>query len=133
MRLVLASGSPRRREILTTLGIAFDVEPTGVDETPLPGERAVDLARRIARAKCESAIERETGGPRACLAADTVVDVDAVPLGKPDDDLHALGMLRALSGRAHLVHTACALGVRGTITVVLVSSEVVFRDRKSVV
>jgi septum formation protein len=125
--LVLASGSPRRREILTTLGIAFEVRPTGADETPRAGEKAVDLAKRIARAKCESAVASAREGDAFFLAADTVVDVDGLPLNKPEDDADAARMLRSLSGRSHFVHTACALGGRGAVEVVLVSSEVVFR------
>lgn len=129
VRLVLASGSPRRREILTTLGIPFEVRASGADETPHAGETALELARRVARAKCASAVvaQGEGGTDLAFLAADTVVDVDSAPLGKPEDDSDAVRMLRALSGRAHFVHTACALGVRGEIHMLLVSSEVVFR------
>lgn len=126
MRLVLASGSPRRREILDALGIAFDVRATGADETPHAGERALDLALRIARAKCEAAMAREGAGV-AVLAADTVVDVDSVPLNKPEDDEDARRMLRALSGRAHRVHTAFALGLDGDVRVRSVTSEVIFR------
>jgi septum formation protein len=122
--LVLASGSPRRREILTALGIAFEVRVTNADETPHDSERAPDLAERIARAKCESAMR---GGEGAFLAADTVVDVDGVPLNKPDDDAHARRMLRSLSGRTHLVHTAVALGVRGAVHARRVTTEVAFR------
>jgi septum formation protein len=148
MKLVLASGSPRRREILTTLGLTFEVRPTGVDETPRGGESAVALAARIARAKCEAAIaagheaplplpsgEGRGEGPspqpptpdHAFLAADTVVDIDGAPLNKPDDDAHAARMLRSLSGRSHRVHTACALGVRGAVHAILVSTDVEFR------
>ncbi len=139
MRLVLASGSPRRREILTALEIAFEVRPTGADETPRAGESALDLAIRVARAKCAAAMsESEVGGAvevegegdveTAFLAADTVVDVDGAPLNKPDGDDEARRMLRLLSGRTHLVHTAIALGVRGEVHVRSVSSEVVFRS-----
>jgi septum formation protein len=127
IELVLASGSPRRREILSTLGIAFEVRPSGADETPRPGETAIALATRIARAKCESALAGGDTTGLAFLAADTVVDVDGAPLGKPDDDADAARMLRALSGRAHFVHTACALGVMGEVHAIVVSTEVVFR------
>jgi septum formation protein len=126
VRLVLASGSPRRREILTSLGIAFEVRPTGADETPRAEEKAPDLAMRIARAKCEHAM-REIESESAVLAADTVVDVDGVPLNKPESDDDARRMLRAMSGRTHLVHTAVALGVRGEVHAIRVTSEVVFR------
>lgn len=128
MRLVLASGSPRRREILTTLGISFDVRSSGADETPHVGESALALARRVAREKCVSALSSAEAGDSAFLAADTVVDVDDLPLGKPEDDADAARMLRALSGRAHWVHTACALGVRGELDVISVSTEVRFRE-----
>lgn len=126
MKLVLASASPRRREILTALGVAFEVRPTGADETPRSGEVASVLAARVARAKCEHALgsaERDV----AILAADTVVDVDGAPLNKPEDDEDACRMLRLLSGRAHAVHTAIAVGVRGGVHLRTVTSEVVFR------
>jgi septum formation protein len=125
MRLVLASGSPRRREILTALGLTFEVRPTGADETPREGERALDLARRVARAKCEAAM-REGSADVAFLAADTVVDVDGVPLNKPESDDDARRMLRLLSGRRHFVHTALALAVRGVVHLECATSEVVF-------
>ncbi len=124
-RLVLASGSPRRREILTALGVAFEVRVTNADETPRAGERASDLALRIARVKCEAAL----GDPTlAVLAADTVVDVDGVPLNKPESDDDARRMIALMSGRAHAVHTAVALGVAGAVHTRLVSTEVVFRE-----
>jgi len=124
MKLVLASGSPRRREILAALGLVFEVRPTGADETPREGERAPELALRIARAKCEAAsIDPEA----AFLAADTVVDVDGVPLNKPENDDDARRMLALLSGRAHAVHTGIAVGVRGIVHARSVTTEVVFR------
>jgi septum formation protein len=123
-KLVLASGSPRRREILGALGIAFEVRPTNADETPHPGERARDLAMRIARAKCAVAM---IDGTHAYLAADTVVDVDGAPLNKPESDDDARRMLWQMSGRAHAVHTAIVLGVGGVVHAQLVSTEVVFR------
>jgi septum formation protein len=124
MRLVLASGSPRRREILTALGVPFEVRVTNADETPRAGETARDLAARVARAKCEAAM---TEPGVAYLAADTVVDVDGTPLNKPESDDDARRMLRLVSGRSHFVHTAVALGVGGVVHARCVSTEVVFR------
>lgn len=124
MKLVLASGSPRRREILIALGLVFEVRATGADETPRENERAIDLALRIARAKCEAAMSDPTS---AFLAADTVVDVDGAPLNKPESDDDARRMLRLLSGRAHAVHTGIAVGTRDAIVSRTVTTEVVFR------
>jgi septum formation protein len=101
--LVLASGSPRRRELLAQLGVTFAVVVPDVDESPLPGERPVGLVRRLAAAKAV-AVE---GDP--VLAADTVVDVDGEILGKPVDADDARRMLRRLSGRSHRVHTGVAV------------------------
>jgi septum formation protein len=103
--LVLASGSPRRRELLSQLGLTFSVVAPDIDETPRPGERAVDLVRRLAVEKA-AAVD---GDP--VLAADTTVEVDGEILGKPLDAEDARRMLRRLSGRSHKVHTGVA--VRG--------------------
>ena len=110
--LVLASASPRRREILSSIGATFDVFPAEVDETPLPGETPPALALRLACLKAGYASARASG---VCIGADTVVDVDGVSFGKPRDRQDALFMLRALSGRSHLVHTGLALASGGAI------------------
>jgi septum formation protein len=104
--LILASHSPRRREILAQAGIPFVVSPGEVDETRLAGEDALAHVRRLARLKAE-AVE---GGPQdVVLGADTVVVVDEEILGKPADAGEAAGMLRRLSGREHLVMTGICL------------------------
>lgn len=108
--LVLASGSPRRREILTALGIPFRTVPVDVDETPLPAESAIETAARLALAKAEAA--RGADREAWVLGADTLVDVDAETLGKPRDPAEAAAMLARLGGRSHRVTTAAAL-VRG--------------------
>ena len=132
--LVLASGSPRRREILSRLCIPFVVRPAQVRETPRPGERPDACAARLAADKALSVIadlERE-GVPDApfVLAADTVVVVDGEQLGKPADDADARAMIARLAGRAHDVTTAVALGragegLRGER---VVTTEVCFRE-----
>jgi septum formation protein len=106
--LVLASASPRRREILTTLGIAFEVRPSDVDETLREGERPVEHACRLAKEKALAVAETCTRGEHV-LAADTIVVLGEEVLGKPDDDAHARGMLQKLAGRWHEVTTGVAV------------------------
>ncbi len=105
MRLILASASPRRAELLANAGFEFDVAPADVDETPRHGERPQAYVLRVARAKAAvAAARRETSAP--VLAADTVVVAGGRLLGKPTGDTEAVDMLRLLSGRIHQVHTA---------------------------
>ncbi|HJW10723.1 MAG TPA: Maf family protein [Albitalea sp.] len=106
-RLILASASPRRRELLAQLGVPFEVDASDVPETPRPGEHPQAFASRVARDKAAEVARR---CPDALvLAADTVVVVDGVILGKPCDRSDARRMLEALSGRTHEVLTAVAL------------------------
>lgn len=105
-RLVLASGSPRRRDILTALGLAFDVRPPDVDETLLPGEGARGAARRLAQQKA-AAIEAEAG--ELVIAADTIVALDGELLGKPTGPKDAAAILGRLAGRSHEVITGLAV------------------------
>lgn len=103
--LVLASASPRRRELLARLGLDPEVDPADVDESPVPGESPVALAERLARAKAAAVAERHPGS--VILAADTVVaGPDGSVLGQPADEADALRMLRLLSGGEHQVVTA---------------------------
>ena len=103
--LVLASASPRRRELLDSLDIDFTVRPATIDETPGPGERPRDLVRRLAREKAEAAAR----DGEWVLAADTIVVEDGAILGKPADRDEARKMLARLQGRWHLVLTGTAL------------------------
>jgi septum formation protein len=111
MKLILASASPRRAEILSDAGIAFDVFPVHVDETPLSGESAEEMCRRLAEAKARVAVARlgATSEPVIVVAADTTVEIDAEILGKPASPEEAREMLRRLSGRTHRVLTALSL------------------------
>lgn len=102
MRLVLASQSPRRREMLTALGFELELRPADVDESVRPGERASEYALRLAREKARAVGSADV----PILAADTAVVLDGEILGKPVDDADARRMLRALSGRAHEVVSA---------------------------
>src|SRR5215470_8387809 len=108
MKLILASASPRRAEILRDAGIPFSVLSSAVDETPFPGETAGDLVRRLAAAKAELVAARAVG-PAIIIAADTVVALDGMILGKPRTSDDARQMLEKLSGRTHNVITGVAL------------------------
>jgi septum formation protein len=111
MRLILASQSPRRAELLKAAGIEFDLMPPDVDETVHDGESPERYARRVADAKACGALARSHGRP--VLAADTVVVVDGQILGKPADAEDARRMLRLLSGRRHEVLTAVSVSLGG--------------------
>ena len=125
-RLILASGSPRRRQLLELIGVDFVVKPADFDETPLADEDPVTFASRAARSK---AFEVAAGHPgRMVLGADTVVEVDREILGKPASAADATRMLLRLSGRSHLVHTAVALVTDFTIFDVVDSARVHFAN-----
>lgn len=107
VRLLLASASPRRREMLARVGLVLEIVPADIDETPLPHETPAQYVARVALAKALAVAARQ---PTACiLAADTTVTIDGEILGKPDDDQHARIMLQRLSGRTHQVLTAFAI------------------------
>ncbi|HVS45543.1 MAG TPA: Maf family protein [Verrucomicrobiae bacterium] len=111
-RVILASASPRRLELLRSLGLTVDVVASGYDEPALPELSPAALAATHAREKLAAAAR--AAYPWLVVAADTVVDVDGIALGKPHDRANAVRMLELLSGREHLVHTAFALGLPGS-------------------
>ncbi len=122
--LILASQSPRRREILAGAGIPHVVRPAEVDETVRTGEAAEAYVKRVARAKAEAV----DGGPGdAVLGADTVVVVDGDILGKPADSADARRMLRRLAGREHFVVTGICLRTAGGIVEQAETTRVRFR------
>lgn len=127
--LLLASGSPRRRELLAQIGVGVRVLPVDVDETPLAGEGAEGYVRRLALEKARAGWEasRRRGWGLPALGADTAVVIDGEILGKPADRRHAARMLARLGGRAHRVLTAVALAHRGRESVTLSASEVRLR------
>lgn len=119
--LILASGSPRRRELLQMLGIPFEVRPSHIPEAPEPGEAPVAYAERLAREKARSV-------PGALvLGADTTVLLDGHLLEKPADAADALRMLRTLQGRTHEVITSVALAHHGTVDQATDITRVTFR------
>ncbi|UVK99572.1 nucleoside triphosphate pyrophosphatase [Pseudomonas sp. B21-048] len=109
-QLYLASGSPRRRELLTQIGVSFSVISADIDETPLPEESPSAYVERLARGKAEAGHETVASDADFCvLGADTAVVLDGKILGKPVDEADACAMLMLLSGREHEVLTAIAV------------------------
>lgn len=119
-RIYLASQSPRRRELLKQIGIRYEIlllrsdsrRQVCVDETPHEGEVPVDYVQRICRDKTRAGwqtLSLRNLPLLPVLAADTTVTLDGKIIGKPDDNEHAAGILRMLSGRQHQVHTAVAM------------------------
>ena len=138
-RIYLASRSPRRRELLKQIGVSFESlllredlrRGADVDETPLPQESAGIYALRIARTKAEIALQciaQRKMPQRPVLAADTTIVFDDQIIGKPDDDVHAARILRALSGREHQVITAVALALREQVETQISVSGVWIRE-----
>jgi septum formation protein len=127
--LVLASASPRRRELLARMGLKLAVAPADVDETPVNGERPTDYARRVAAAKCDAAFAAAAPGPVpvAVLGADTTVAVSGQILGKPTDREDARRMLTLLAGRRHEVITAYRIRLGDLVVERAVTTTVSFR------
>ena len=124
-RVILASASPRRRELLALIGIRHEVRPADIDESQLTGEGPVAHAERLARAKAHTIAEHEPGA--VVIAADTIVVVDGDVLGKPRDAAEAHAMLRRLSGRTHTVLTAIAVALGAKTESAVESVDVTFR------
>ena len=109
VRLVLASSSPRRAELLRAAGCEFDIVSPAIDERTRPGERPEDYVLRLASEKSAAAQSSAAMQDALVLGADTAVVVDAEILGKPEDDADVARMLRQLSGRAHQVMTGVSV------------------------
>lgn len=123
--VILASQSPRRRELLTLIGILHTVQPADLDESPWPGERPVPHAERLARAKATALAARH---PEAVvIAADTIVVLGGEILGKPRDADDAMAMLTRLAGRTHTVFTAIAVARDGRTESAVEEVAVTFR------
>lgn len=127
-RLILASASPRRRELLDQLGIGHLVRPTDIQESPRPGEDPEAYVRRLAAEKSLDAIGRGSHDNLPVLAADTEVVLDSEIFGKPADAIHAQAMLSRLSGREHTVLSAVSLRTRERHWAALSVSRVRFRE-----
>jgi nucleoside triphosphate pyrophosphatase len=124
--IVLASSSPRRRQLLEMLRIPFEVEPSGIDEVVQPGEAPRDYVLRVAREKAEAVGARRPGA--LVLAADTEVVLDGEVFGKPADAAAAVGMLLRLQGRTHQVLTGVTVAHGGRLEQALDVTAVTFRS-----
>lgn len=121
-RVILASASPRRRELLTLIGMPHEVRPADIDEMYLAGEAPREHALRLAREKATRIPDTNA----VVIGSDTIVVVDGDVLGKPSSEADATRMLRRLSGRSHMVVTAVAVAWRGRVAADAESVEVTF-------
>ena len=121
-RVILASASPRRRELLTLIGLPHEVRPADIDETYLAGEEPREHALRLAREKAARITDKDA----VVIGSDTIVVVDGDVLGKPANEADASRMLRRLSGRSHTVITAVAVAWKGRVAADAESVEVTF-------
>jgi len=123
--LVLGSSSPRRRELLASLGIPFKSVTPFVEETRYPGEAPFPYARRLACQKAKEVADKTKPG-QVVLGCDTIVVLDDEVLEKPRDEIHAFQILKKLSGRAHVVCSALALVAPGGVNVSGLETTTVF-------
>ena len=125
--LHLASSSPRRRKLLTALGLYFSYDGVAIDESGLPGEAVRDLVLRLATIKARTAFD--SGKYQVpVLGADTLVTLDGLIFGKPESKKEALEMLASLSGRTHQVLSGVAVVANGTLQTAVSVTEVQFRE-----
>jgi len=129
-RLILASASPRRRELLTQAGYVFDVEPAEIDETPHAQETPGAYVQRLAEEKAQAVLAKHAAfhGKLIVLGADTTVVCGGEILAKPESAADARRMLRLLSGRTHQVLTGVAAATREGVVSAVESTEVVFAE-----
>lgn len=128
-RLVLASASPRRRELLAQAGYGFEVEAADVDEAVRPGEAAGEYVKRLAEEKAVAVFQRHRPAEMlVVLGADTTVVCDGEILAKPDDAEHAKAMLQKLSGRTHEVLTGVAVVTRSGVVSAVETTSVTFSE-----
>lgn len=124
VRVILASQSPRRRELLTLVGIPHEVRPADVDETVWPGEAPVPHCERLARTKAQTLAAQDTEA--VVIGSDTIVVLEGDIMGKPRSVEEAQQMLARLAGRTHTVYTAVAVAWRGEVTSAVESVSVTF-------
>ncbi|MDF7799950.1 Maf family protein [Pontiellaceae bacterium B1224] len=124
-KLILASASPRRRELLASLGLDFEIRIPDINEQPLNGEEPRTFAERLAR---EKAAAVDAPADSTCIAADTIVVQSSRILGKPTDEAQAFEMLSKLSGRMHEVITGVCVSNKQRTEVISVTTQVFFRS-----
>ena len=128
-RVVLASASPRRRQLLDLIGIAHEVRPANIDETPRPREAPRRHAERLAREKATTIATRDAD--LVTIGADTVVVINRKVLGKPRDEAEAIDMLSQLGGREHTVITAVAVARGKKLRSSVEEVQVTFRNLRA--
>ena len=124
--ILLASASPRRRELLTEIGLSFTVRVSDADESVPEGTDPREAVVTVARRKAE-AVLAEAPEDAIVIAADTTVDLNGRSLGKPKDEADAIAMLLSLAGREHHVHTGVAIAYRGRMLAEADTTAVLFR------
>lgn len=125
-QIILASASPRRRELLDQIGIRYQVQTADIDESAFPDEDPIDLVQRLAKQKAE-AVWKHSDKTLPILGADTLGVLEGCLLVKPDNFASARQMLLSMSGRAHTIHSAVALYHQGACALAVSTSQVWFR------
>jgi len=127
-QIILASASPRRRELLEQIGVTTIVRSVDIDESQKPGESAIDYVQRLAMEKARQGFATIDNPEKLpVLGADTIVVVDTTVLGKPENRQHAKKMLQQLSGKKHTVHTSVAIVTTDKAMLDTSSSQVLFK------
>lgn len=127
MSLVLASQSPRRKELLATLGVQFEVASADIDESVIASESAANYVQRLAKEKAQVIYDRLAQPNTAVLGSDTSVIYEGRILGKPENELDFSSMMRLLSGQTHQVMTSVAVISANKISCEVITSDVVFK------
>lgn len=127
-QIILASASPRRKQLLGQMGLSFSVLPKGIIEDFPIGMEPVAVAEFLSLKKAEAFAENEINSQTLIITADTIVAVDGKILGKPDDKTHAAQILASLSGKTHLVVTGVTLRKKGSTTTFSASTKVTFKE-----
>ena len=127
-KLILASASPRRQELLAQIGVRYQLAPQNIDESPRAGETPLELVQRLAEEKARAALAQNTEPDIVVLGSDTIVVHDAEILGKPSNRQDALRMLELLSASSHEVHTSVSLCNSDQQSTLLSTTRVRFRS-----
>lgn len=124
--LILASGSPRRKELLGLLNIPFEIKPADIDESPLENEDVAKLVERLSKSKAEHIAKDHRDS--LVIAADTLVSINGNILSKPENDEEGLSFLKMLSGNMHIVYSGYCLSHQGEARASVLTSKVYLRD-----